>query len=277
MLGSNFYWGTLKKYVILFGSLFSDISISRLDASGNVAQSQLVPISYGPRERYMVRARQNPDTMRPISMVFPRMAFQIEGFEYDADRKLNTIGIVSNGNPYNGTLTTQYNSVPWNINFSLSIICRNTEDGLMIIEQILPYFTPEWTTVLNIMPPLDEQKDIPVILMDMKTEEHYENSFETKQFITWDLTFKMKVEFYGPITRDKIIKTANINFFVPEDTDSIEDVIGKLPVQEHIYIQPGLDANGNPTSIIANSIPVGEISANDNYGFIDEIENDATR
>lgn len=273
MFGGYFYNGLIKKYVILFGSLFDDIYCNRVDATGTSQLTFKVPISYGPKERYMMRAIQNPDLLRPVSLVFPRMSFYITNIQRDNSRKLNTIDVIRSPNQYPQTNTYQYAPVPYNFTIRLSVIVRNTEEGLQIVEQILPYFTPEWTTTLDLFPDLEELKNIPVVINSVATSEHYEGQFESKQFTTWDLDFILKGYLYGPETRSKVIKSLDVNFFIPE-TNTVSEGVGTSIKQEHIYEQVGLDANGNPTHILANSIPVSQISSNSNWGVITEIVND---
>ena len=143
MLGSSFYHGTIRKYVTLFGSMFNDIYIDRIDSSNNALQSMRVPISYGPKDRYIARAQQNPDLLRPVSQVFPRMAFEINSIRYDPQRKLNTVGRNSGVNSYINNVNTQFNPVAYDFDITLSIIARNSDDATRIVEQILPFFTPD--------------------------------------------------------------------------------------------------------------------------------------
>jgi len=63
--------------VTIFGTLFNDIVINRVDSSDNTTKTIKVPIAYGPKERYLTRQNQNEDLLRPISLVYPRMAFEI--------------------------------------------------------------------------------------------------------------------------------------------------------------------------------------------------------
>ena len=269
MLGSSFYYGTIRKYVTLFGSMFNDIYIDRVDTSNNALQSMRVPISYGPKDRYIARAQQNPDLLRPVSMVFPRMSFEINTIEYDPSRKLNTIGRNSGQNAYTNNVNTQFNPVPYNFNITLSVIARNADDATRIVEQILPFFTPEWTTALKLIPDLSIEMDIPIVLNSVALEDSYEGDFESKQFIIWTLGFTLKGYLYGPINKKNIIKQVEINFYTPT-TNTAAQGVGNTTVAEYVIVTPGLDANGNPTTLPANSIPLSQITANSNYGFIVE-------
>jgi hypothetical protein len=269
MLGTNFYHGTIRKYIILFGSLFNDIYIDRVDAEGNAAKTLKVPISYGPKERYIARALQNPDLLRPISMTLPRISFEINTIRYASERKLNSIGRNANGNTYKGNLNHQFNPVPYDFDITMSVITRNADDGTRIVEQILPYFTPEWTVAVKLIPDMNIEMDIPIILKSVSLEDAYEGNFETKQFIIWTMVFTLKGYIYGPISRPSIIKQVEVNLYTP-DSGAENFGINIIDKAEYMIIQPGVDANGNSTTLLANSIPLSEISANSDYGYITE-------
>ena len=271
MLGSHFYHGTIRKLVIYFGSIFNDIYIDRVDASGEVQRTIKVPLQYGPKERYLTRYIQNPDLLREVSMVFPRISFEMTSVAYDPTRKLNSVGRISSPSSYSDQLGNVYNPVPYNFEFTMSIISRNTEDGLRIVEQILPFFTPQWTETLNLVPDANVSMDVPIILNSVNNVDTYENNFEAKEWVIWELKFTLKAYLYGPAKRQSIIKRSNVNLnSTPSgDIDSFIDTFD--PATVHIEVTPGLTANGEPTSNAANSIPASEIKATDNYGFITDI------
>ena len=269
MLGSKFYHSSIRKYVILFGTLFNDIRIDRINSSNTVVQTVKVPISYGPKERYLARAIQNPDLLRPVSLVFPRISFEINTIRYASERKLNSINRNVNGNSDAGTLSSQFNPVPYDFDITLSIIAKNADDGTRIVEQILPYFTPEWTVAVKLIPDMNIEMDIPIVLKSVSLEDSYANNFEAKEFIIWTLNFTLKGYIYGPITKPKIIKQVDVNFYV-SDSNAANFSINSISNAEYIVVQPGVDANGNPTTLLANSIPLSQISANSDYGFITE-------
>ena len=268
MLGITFYHGLVKKYVIIFGSLFNDITIERVDSDDVAVKSMKIPLAYGPKERYLARQLQNEDLQRPVSMVYPRMAFEITNFRYDSSRKLNSRDKCTTGSSSAGTLVVQYNPVPYNIDFRLSIIARNSDDALRIVEQILPFFNPVLTVSAKLIPEMDyEASKIPIILNSVKEEELYEDGFTSKEYVIWTLDFTMKAQLYGPTSTSKIIKEVTVNFEIPEG-DITATTMAAAEVQEHVYVRPGLDANGNPTVLLANSVALANISSTDAYGFI---------
>jgi hypothetical protein len=270
MFGTKFYFGSIRKYVTLFGTLFNDITIDRVDSTtGDIINTLAVPLSYGPRDRYLARIRENPDLLREINQILPRMSFEIKNIEYDSDRKLNTIGRNTKvfANTTGNSMYSQYNPVPYNFNITLSILARNSDDATRIVEQILPFFKPEWTTTINLIPDMGIKMDIPVVLRNIRYEDTYEGSFTERYAITWDLDFVLKGYIYGPIRTAGVIKEIDINFYTPS-TNTAAEGVGISPRMEYIVTTPGLDANGNPTSNASISIPLSEIQANSNYGYI---------
>jgi len=267
MFGWKFYFGSVRKYITLFGSLFNDIILERVDTNGNVVQTLQVPLSYGPKDRFLVRLQENPDLLREVNQVLPRMSFEIKSVEYDNTRKLNTIGknkiTTSNGN----VLNTQYNPVPYNFNITLSILTRNADDACRIVEQILPFFKPEWTTSIKLIPDMDIVMDIPIVLKSVNYQDTYAAGFNERYAIVWELDFVLKGYIFGPINNQGAIKEVITNFYVPT-TNTAADGVGNSVISQYLTIVPGLDANGNPTSNASVSIPVSEISANSNYGYI---------
>lgn len=249
---------------MLFGSLFNDVLIDRINEAGDAVDTLKVPLSYGPKDRYLVRLQENPDLLRQINQVLPRMSFEIKSVEYDRDRKLNTIGKNTNLTNSGDVLGYQYNPVPYNFNIDLSILTRNADDACRIVEQILPFFKPEWTTAINLIPEMGIVMDIPIVLKNINYEDTYEASFNDRYAIIWNLQFVLKGYLFGPISTQGVIKTIDINF---HETNCIENYID-APTVEQVFITPGLDANGNPTSNASLSIPLSQIEANSNYGYI---------
>lgn len=265
---TQFYHSTLRKYVTLFGTLFNDIYINRSDATHNVTNTIKVPVMYGPREKVLARLEADALLNKPVAMVLPRMAFEITTLSYSPTRKLpsNNRSMRTNADPK--IASHQYMPVPYDISFSLYIMVKNQEDGTQILEQILPYFTPEWTSTINVIPEMNIIQDIPLVLLNVTPQDTYEGNFEDRRVMTWTLDFIMKGYFYGPVRTSKVITLANTNFFDASGFDPIDAAVGNTDVMTTISVTPGLDANGNPTSNASLTISRDEIAANTNYGYI---------
>jgi len=274
MFGHTFYFSTIRKYVTLFGTLFNDIHITRTDSTNTTVALLKVPLAYAPKEKVLARVDADPNIDRQTAITLPRMSFEMIDMKYDANRKLNTIErrVVKEPNS-TSKLKYQYNPVPYNISFRLYIYVKNAEDGTKIVEQILPFFTPDWTTTVQLIPEMGINMDIPVVLDNINIEDSYEGDFEKRRALIWTLDFTLKGYIYGPIKKSGVIKFANTNFYIPSVPDGeMSTAVGNTNPSERVTIRPGLTANGTPTSNVAESVSLAEIEADDDFGYCISIE-----
>jgi hypothetical protein len=215
-----FYHGTIRKYVVAFGTLFNNIYINRVDEDGTNKRFR-IPLSYAGREKYIRRIQEFPvlqsDENQPDSAYsyMPRMSFDMVTLSYDASRKRNTMSKVYQHNAETSSYSFNYAEVPYNIQFSLSIMARKMEDGLQVVEQILPYFSPEFTVTLDIGS-FARKVDIPITLDSYEQQVDYEGEVDEgteHRMITWTLNFTMRGYVYGPSKNADVIKKAIVEFF----------------------------------------------------------------
>ena len=215
MLGNNHYYHQLtRKAVILFGRLFDDISIIRTnDQTGKEVNRFVVPIIYSPKEKYITRIFSDPDLTRQLQAILPRMSFEISGITYDASRKQNSLLKAGQAQSGSRAAATAYMGAPYDLNFQLNVYAHNIDDGTHIIEQILPFFNPDFTVSASMVPDLGFVKDIPIVLNNVTNNIEYEGNYDSVRYVYWTLNFTMKMHYYGPISYPKIIRTvyANIN------------------------------------------------------------------
>ena len=221
MFGHTFDHDTIRKYVILFGTLFNEVYIRRRDNNGNDQQTLKIPITYAPRDKILTRLDVDPNLERDVAITLPRMSFEMTSFNYDSERKLNTVRKNVKATGSDNNYKTVYNPVPYNFNFSLYVYVKNAEDGTRILEQILPFFTPEWTSTVNILPEMDLKYDIPIVMQSTSIEDIYEGDFESRRAMIYTLDFIVKGYIFGPVSQSGIIEIANTNFFVDEATSTI--------------------------------------------------------
>ena len=247
MFGTTFGHGTLRKYVIYFGTLFNNIWLKRFDNTGTLVQTMKVPLNYGPRDKFLARLDGNPELQRPIAIQLPRMTFEMTGLYYDPSRKLNAVNRTTSPAGADGLTKWQYQPVPYNIDFTLSIMVKNIEDGTYIVEQILPYFNPVWTATLNLNPDLNQKHDVPITLDNIVCEDTYEGDFVNRRAVIWTLSFTMKGYFFGPTNTDtgNIIKEIDVNLKVPGKGIDVEFANStNTDYTMNIDIRPGQYANG---------------------------------
>jgi len=214
MLNQKFYWGTVRKSIVAFGNLFNNIHIDRRDDAGTVIQSLKVPLSYAPKNKFLARIAAQPESFtQSFQTYLPRIAFEMTGLAYDPGRRISLVQQNRAANSTSTTLNAQYAPTPYNINMLLYVYTKNQDDGLQIIEQILPYFNPDFNLSLNAMPALGIKNDLPVILDSISYEDDYEGDFTARRAIIWTLSFTLKLNFYGPINKQSLIKTTTVNSF----------------------------------------------------------------
>ena len=222
MLGTHFYHQTLRRLVIGFGTIFNNIVIQRKNSSGAVVQSIKVPLAYSPKEKFLARLEQQSDLSdRQVAVTLPRMGFEIAGINYDSTRKLTRVKKFRAVKTSNSThLDYNYAPVPYNISFNLYSFTSSAEGGLQIIEQILPYFQPDYTVTVNIIPELNIKRDVPIILNSVNYEDIYDGSFANRRTVNYTLNFTAKTYLYGPIHTGKVIKETQADMY--SDTTSEE-------------------------------------------------------
>jgi hypothetical protein len=217
--GNVHYHGIIRKSIVAFGKLFSNIYIDRKEGdsvTGATAQRLKVPLAYAPKEKWLVRLEQDPNLDQHTYTSLPRMSFEIIGYSYDPMRKTNRMSQIECGD---GTLNkkTMFSPVPYNLDISLYVITKTQEDGLQIIEQILPTFTPEYTLTVNAIPEMNVKLDTPIILNSVAVTDEYDGDFNMRRFVTHTLTFTMKVNMFGPVSNQGIIDQVTAKIGENED------------------------------------------------------------
>lgn len=246
MINSPYYHGFLKKYVILFGTLFNNIFIERTNNLNVNIQRIKVPVQYGPREKFLARVEVRPNLKEP-TMQLPRMGFEITSLVYDPTRKLNTTNRITrpqkviSANTISNAYRSIYSPVPYNIGFKLSILSKTVEDGNKIVEQILPHFTPEWTISAKLVDSMpDLVLDLPIVLNSVSQEDNYESDFKTRRILIWELDFTFKGYFFSSASTPKVITIADVFMYTGDTTNT------EWFAKERLVA--GINSSGNPTS-----------------------------
>ena len=275
MFGTYFYNESIKRSISVFGTLFNNIDIKKTKADGTVLTSQKVPISYGPKQKFLLRlqddAKARDGSVTSISL--PRIAFEMTGLEYDPTRQQNklirtTKTTVETADT--GKRGFQYQPAPYNINFSMSILAKNVIDGIQILEQILPYFQPEYTVAMKMVDAMSEVRDVPVILTSTNMEDMYEGAFEERRVIEYTLEFTMKTYFFGPVYTGEVIKNVIERDYINDNVQAgftSTEIQSSGLVKEVKHYEP---AFGEVANAVSNSSTVSfpsainsKISAND--------------
>jgi hypothetical protein len=258
-IANYFYNETTRKYVALFGTVFNQIKIERKDNAGNLVQSMIVPLSYAPFQKVLSRLTQDPDLLNSTksAVSLPRMSFEITNMQYDSTRKLASSLKMRKElkAETNSARNFVYAATPYNIDFSLYIMTKYSEDAVKILEQILPFFTPDWTVTAFLIPDLDSF-DLPIILNSVTTEDLYEGDYAERQTILYTLNFTLKGYFFGPEKTKKVIKFVDAGFATT--------TLANTQFEESVNVYPVILAN--------NSIGWSDIEFNDDWTIKTDID-----
>lgn len=257
----HFYNRTIRKVVVSFGTVFNDIYVYRFRKDGSEQQRLLVPLSYGAKEKYITRIMSDPTLTKSIATAIPRISFNLDQISYDISRKKQTTLQNFSFNSATG-VSSQYAPVPYNFDFSMTVYVRHTEDGTQILEQILPFFTPDFTVTVNFVDGMCQKYDMPIILNSVTNNTDYEGDMMTTRLITWDLTFTAKGYIWPPVKTGRGL----IGQYSPVGGPSANGGYGG--VITNIYNDPQMN-----TILATVTVQADPLNANpdDEYGFTETI------
>jgi len=213
MFGDHFYHATMRKSVAVFGTLFNNLKVIRKAADGSVLNQIRVPLAYGPKQKFLARLDQETGFDAPMAIKLPRMAFEITSLTLDPTQKLpkRTKIVETHASDVTKKKTIkQFTS--YDIGMSLYIMSKNQDDGLQIVEQILPYFSPEYNVTITPVDGFNHKQDVAIILGGVQIDDQYEGEFTERRVLIYQLDFTMKMKFYGPTGDQGIIREINIDF-----------------------------------------------------------------
>ena len=255
MFGTNFYHKRVRTAVSVFGSLFNNLYVIRKNSSNEVISQAKVPLSYAPKRNFLQRIQDmnnGEDAERRVAIKLPRMSFEITQMTYDAERQLPKTNNISTAiaNSINSRQKL-FTSTPYNISFQLNVYAKSQDDALQIVEQVLPFFTPQYTVTVKPFSDIATlTEDVPITLTGVQMQDDFEGAIEQRRTIVYSLDFDMKIAFHGPLNDGKIIRDVRNEFFI----------IGAGLADSDEYLQT-LKVTPNPISVSMDS----------DYGFTETI------
>lgn len=257
---TQFYHEHIRKAIVAFGMIFNNIRIERMNSDGVITQVMRVPLAYSTKQKFISRIAQIPDaeSRGEVAIVLPRMGFEIQQLTYDPSRKVSPIQrnkAVGEGDNTN-TVRTSYVATPYNMSLALYVFAKNQEDGLRIVEQILPFFNPDFNITVNELPMLGIKRDIKITMDSIDYDDNYEGDLADRQSIIWTFNFTMRLNFYGPVENAGVIKESIAKLYENDDlldmrvkstsTVGNDGVVDKTltPADDYEYITTILESFG---------------------------------
>lgn len=252
MFGSHFYHKRVRTAVSVFGSMFNNLHVLRTNSAGQVMSQVKVPLTYAPKRNFISRLdemNKGEQAERRVAIKLPRMSFEITNMQYDATRQLPKMNNISKAATSITTRQRIYTATPYTISFQLNIYAKSQDDALQIVEQVLPYFAPQYTVTIKPFADIDSlTEDVPITLSGVTFSDDFEGAVEQRRTIIYTLDFEMKIALYGPEKTSSIIRDVRNNFFLQEAGLADSD----------IYLNT-LKVTPDPSTVDADS----------DYGFIE--------
>tara|TARA_B100000427_G_scaffold248369_1_gene211467 strand:- start:3 stop:812 length:810 start_codon:yes stop_codon:yes gene_type:complete len=267
MLGTQFYNEAVRKTVISFGTLFNNIELKKI-VNGQVMEVEKVPLAYGPKQKFLYRLQGNPVDGRKVAITMPRLYFEMTGIDYDSGRKTPAVTktkavVQPNNEEAAKEVRMQYVPVPYNIGFEVGILAKSQDDGLQILEQILPFFQPSFSMSIKFIPDMDETRDVAVVLNSVDFDDDWEDDFTTRRSLTYTMRFTAKSYIYGPYTKADVIRKSRIIETVGDKN------VGKRHVERTYTPKAKTDINQDGQVTAADDALV---TSTDDFGFNEGFE-----
>ena len=232
MLTEPFYHGTIRKYIVAFGTIFNNIRIRRFLEDGSVRQNIPIPLTFSPKQRWWTRLRtdailgDNAGDVYSVSRNIPNSAFNIVSMTYDAERKLNTLQkTVPIKKDRESEAKWQYQRVPYNFGFELYTVFKQYDDSLQYIEQVLPYFTPFFNIPTIDIPELNILNDSTLTLGSIQPEIIYEGGSDAdSRTIMYTFSFTLKGYIYPPTKEGDVVEKVITNIFAWPQGKNIDEL-----------------------------------------------------
>ena len=278
MFGDHFYHATMRKSVAVFGTLFNNLSVVRKKADGSTINQIRVPLAYGPKEKYLARLDSSTGFDAQMGIKLPRMAFEITSLTLDQTQKLQKRNTISetHGSDITKKKTIKHYTA-YDIGMSLFILTKNQDDGLQIVEQILPYFQPEYNVTITPVSGFNYKQDVSVIRGGVSIDDQYEGDFTERRVLIYQLDFTMKMKFYGPASNTGIIREINIDF---EGDRSMSQLLEEMDIRvtqpeagpgDNYTVTTTIDGGGNNvqtgTSIYTLTVAAKTIGTGNAYYY----------
>jgi hypothetical protein len=198
----NYYYNqNLRKLVLGFGSLFSNLYVTHANPDGGSDLTIRVPITYASQEKF-IRRLLEPSSINDgirVENQLPRLSYIMTSLLPDSTRRRNRntpLRSPNNGSCLNANIITE--EIPVNIGFSLYIYTRHIDDTLQIVEQIMPFFNPEHVINIGLNSAQTDLK-IPIVMTSNNISEKYDGDLSSRRVNISSFNFIAKSYIFGPV------------------------------------------------------------------------------
>jgi hypothetical protein len=233
------------------GAIVDGVDVVRFKQDGTEEQRVRVPVTYSPKEKFIRRITEDPELNRQPAITLPKIGYEMTGMMYDPARKIsNKLYFTFTGD--NGAQRV-FTPVPYEMTFNVYVQTKTQGEMFQIIEQIVPFFQPDYVVNMRGIQNPDIKWDVPITLDAIQTSDTYDGDIEERRMIITTFEFVMKGYLFGPVRDANLIRKVDLYY---GNMDQLDKPEGEREFYEHVHIEAFLDG-----------VPLNEIKKDDPYSI----------
>lgn len=223
MIGQAWYHKSIKKVISVFGSLFSDISIT--SGTGDVIK---VPIHFSQKQKFIEALFNNEDVRNMhVDITTPALGFEIVNYLYNPEQMSNPMNIQHQKiSADNQSIDFMFSSVPYTIGIELYAMTNTLDEAYQIIEQIIPFFTPQLTVTIKDLDLYSLNTNITFDLNAISQDVQYETTFDERRSIMINFSFSAHTKFHSNPRSIERIKDVIVNMTEKDHEETFDRLLG---------------------------------------------------
>jgi hypothetical protein len=197
-----FYNKVIWTHVAAFADIFNEMSVVNYDRDGKAIGWKPVPVTLAPKEKVVAELIADPSTpdktppnfLPRISIVWNGITRNVERQRGQLEKRRITVDYTDLENPQ---AIMDIQTVPYDMNFELTIWTKYMDDMAQILENILPFFNPEAPVSLYERG-IGIERQVKVSLESVAPNFVVELADPDRRVLQCNLGFKMECNFYKP-------------------------------------------------------------------------------
>jgi hypothetical protein len=204
---SSFYdFDTVRRYILVFSKLFTDIHLKRKTSANVVLADFRVPVIYASKKKSYMELNAN---LESAATKLPIISIYMENIRYDGTRQKSSLY----GHDFISKLDNNIkkhidNPSPWIFDFSVTLYSKRNSDIYKMLQQILPTLCPMVVKNINIMPAINLSDETKIIYNDNvnNSENEFTVAPDSNKICLYTLNFSLFGWLFPPIKEKKIVK-----------------------------------------------------------------------
>jgi hypothetical protein len=193
------------------GAIVDGIDVVRYKADGSEESRTKIPVTYSPKEKWIRRITEDPTLDRKPAVLLPRIGYEMTGIMYAPERKVSNkrYFLITDESDANKRHLI-YTPVPYDMTFNVYVQTKTQDEMFQVIEQVVPFFQPDYVVEMRGLQAPEVKWDIPITLDAIQTSDSYDGEIEDRRILVTTFEFIMKGYLFGPVRSVPIIKQVSV-------------------------------------------------------------------